>query len=214
MATCLIQRWSSLEEINLTFFSRCAVEYTNSTTRPGQRPNETFDGLVAVIRIRIPRPDPARCAEQTNRRPAWKRSHRDNGLLRIAVADPTRGTLWPVLNPSRRSLWPVLAVGSFKLVCFRDCGLLGAGEHFGRFCLPQAIVSRDCFAADSGFSFHTPVCPAEFEKSSNLLQLWRFQVVRHLYPPSSKRQRIAESRYLKWPVFKRSVVAAFGCSLT
>ncbi len=78
----------------------------------------------------------------------------------------------------------------------------------------MTMVSGDGFAADSSFSLDAPVCPAEFKKSSNLLQFWRFQVVRHLYPPSLKRQRIAEIRYLKWPVFKRSVVAAFGCSLT
>jgi len=30
--------------------------------------------------------------------------------------------------------------------------------------LPQAIVSGDGFAADSGFSLYAPVCPAEFKK--------------------------------------------------
>src|SRR2546426_12838552 len=91
---------------------------------------------------------------------------------------------------------------------------LRAGERFGRISPAPAIVAGDGFATDARLGFNTTVAPPELEKGENLLLFRHLQVIGHRHPSRDEPLRMSETAFLKWPVFRRSCVAAFQRSLT
>src|SRR5512146_2884829 len=141
------------------------MEYADSTTRPGQLPDETFDGFVAVSKpVFLDQILPDALNRQTGVQlgdnriaiTGCRRSRRQIG------AGERFGRFWIRAGGHFGRFW---RVGSLKLVVLIDSELLGAAEHFGRFCLPKAIVSGNGLAPDSGLSLDAPVRPTEFKKS-------------------------------------------------
>src|SRR5213594_605786 len=91
---------------------------------------------------------------------------------------------------------------------------LRAGERFGRISPTPAIVARDGFATDTRLGFNATVAPPELEKGKYLLRFRHLQVIGHRHPSRDEPLRMSETAYPKWPVFRRSCVAAFQRSLT
>lgn len=89
-----------------------------------------------------------------------------------------------------------------------------AGERFGRICLPGLVVPGNRLPAYTGLGFNAAIAPAEGEERENLLFLRHLQVIGHRDPDGENHQDRPRSLALKWPLFRRSVVAAFQRSLT
>jgi hypothetical protein len=66
------------------------------------------------------------------------------------------------------------------------------------------------FATDTCLGFNATVAPPELEKGKNLLLFRHLQVIGHRHPSRDEPLRMSETAYPKWPVFRRSCLAAFS----
>ncbi len=157
----------------------CSTTVLNGPLEPPQRPATSGGSR----RSRTPRPGPVRCAAGSGQRRVSQRSPCGRARRRTAGAVPSRGRFGRV--------WP------------------GAGERFGRICLARGVVAAHRFPAHAGFGLDPSVAPTELEQRENLRFLRHLQVVSHRHPQGGEPSRMPEHPYLQWPVFRRSIVAAF-----
>ena len=210
-----VERRRAAEEIHLRFGPGRAVKDADGPARRRDRPHEPFHRFVArAVAVLLDQvlPDPLQAQAGVE---LLGDRRRDRPPRRTAGAAPSRGTFWPGLTPSRRTFWPHLNRRRDRHIGgIRWWRRIRAGERFGRICLAGRVVPAHRFAAHAGLGFDAAVAPAELEKGENLRFLRHLQVVRHRHPRGNEPSRMPEHPYLQWPVFRRSVVAAFQRSLT
>jgi hypothetical protein len=174
-----LERGRAAEVIDLALLARRADEHAHRAARRRQGPDVALDRLVtgAVAEV-FDEVLPDALGTQAGVELLADRVVVARGA-EARGAGERRGRIWS--RPGER-FGRICGITRPDLGQNRVGAGLRAGERFGRICLPQMVVPRDRFSADTGLGLDPTVAPPESKERENVLFLRHCQVIGHRHP--------------------------------